>query len=164
MTAGIALPPRDAWRAEKAARLSERHLTASARPPAPRNVQAVLDLGNARYFTFRGRAYGVPPVPYLAGIRLQSLLAEGAALQPTDTERLGSLMQELVRLCWSLVQPVGRIRRGLRRLGLHRNPFADATEQEIAELASFCSGCRMMSRVGDLTPTLSPAPLTRWTS
>lgn len=129
----------------------------SAQPRALRNLRPVLELGNTTYVTFRGRAYGVPPLPWRDGQRLMALWIQ--ALQfpgPLTAEthpKYYAIIQQLPALLWSLCRPVGLLPRLARRLGLHRNPFRQATEQELAELASLFLQRRMRSSI-----QLGPSP------
>jgi hypothetical protein len=122
----------------------------------PRNLEAVLALGDTEFIQFRGRAYGVPPVPLQPGIRLtqayatarETLTALGVA--PNDPQRAAAYqvaVQKLPPLLWDLVRPVGRFRILCRWIGLHRNPFRDASEGELLELAAFFLPRRMRSGV-----------------
>ena len=110
-------------------------------PPAPLNVREVLDLGSLVYFEFRGRPYGVPPLPYRAGQRLVSLWFEvarmGATISDDNRRAYDRALAQIVRLMWRHTRPVGILMRALRRLGLLRNPFKLASEAEIAELVGF---------------------------
>lgn len=116
-------------------------------PPRPLNLRHILDLGNVVYFTFRGRSYGVPPLPWRTGeelldawlqLREMGQLDERSKVQPYY-----KAMRRLQDLLWKSCRPVGKLRRLLDWLHLHRNPFRKATEGEIAELAVFLLGRRM---------------------
>jgi len=137
------------------------------KPPAQlaaRNLRPVLDLGNTAYFNFRGRAYGVPPLPWHPGVQLQQIWVEACAcpspLTPASATRYHALLAQLPSLLWRHTRPVGRIRRLLRRLGLHRNPFATATEQELVELAGFFLQRRIRSSIGYQPGPAIPSPST----
>lgn len=134
----------------------------SAAPPAPsvttKNVEAILSIGDCTYFHFRGRAYGVPPLPWKAGERITDAQARAFAAmeilssapldQPTRADYYKALGQ-ISKLLWANAFPTGKWRRFLRRIGLHRNPFAGATDRELLELADFFSSRRMKSGVPD---------------
>jgi len=146
-----------------------------AKQPRPRvtapkllNVQQVLDLGNLVFFTFRGRAYGVPPLPYKAGLRfadvsadlkrLQGELIQGQLTRDAIAE-YRQILAALPGLMWRHARPVGRARRLLRVVGLLRNPFEEASEKEFGELLDFFLSRRMTSSVQFPTsrgPSLSP--------
>lgn len=121
-----------------------------------RNLLAVLDLGNRIYFTFRGRAYGVPPLPWKAGAAVHAIWTE-AQQYPTpltaDTlPRYYATLHKLPPLLWAHCRPVGPLLRLCRRLGLLRNPFEAATETELVQLADFFLRCRMRSTVRYRSP------------
>lgn len=153
---------------EQMLRNHARHIphTSGAQGRSPmRNGRAVLDLGNLTYFTFRGAAYGVPPVGWQLGQRLALVWNELEEFndQPLTRPKAAlyfALMGKIPAVLWPRCRPVGRWRRCLKRLGLLRNPFRAATEVELIELVSFFLGRRMMSSVGPL-PT---APLPSSTS
>lgn len=134
-----------------------------AKAPRPlQNVRPVLDLGNTCYFNFRGRAYGVPPLPWKAGVAFQQIwvdaLGQGTLTRIT-APHYHALIARLPKLIWQYSRPVGRLRRALRFLGGLRNPFLKATEQELVELAGFFLQRRMTSGVGFPTaPATSPSP------
>ena len=118
-------------------------------PPRPRNLRAILDLGTMTYFTFRGRSYGVPPLPWRLGERILDAWLEvcshGEQLQKEDLPAYYAALDRMVEAMWEATRPPGRWRRWLKRLGLARNPYRDATEGELAELAVFFLGRRMKS-------------------
>ena len=141
---------------------------AVAPPPAPvsgpplraLNLEHVMDLGNRIYFTFRGRAYGIPPLAWREGERILDAWLEakafGDALKREDLPAYYACIRKLQRLVWRNCRPTGPIRRLLRFLHLHRNPFRRATEGEIAELAVFMLARRMKSPEARLVPEPSP--------
>lgn len=156
----IALAPRS--RAEMDA--AHKAARAQAPDPAPeaRNLEPVIRFGDLEYFTFRGRAFGVPPVPWKRGLELLAIMAEaraqvGRALDPVGAARYALLVEKLARLLWRCTRPAGLHRRILRRLGLLRNPFLDATEGEIGALAGFFLSRRTRSHIG--FPPAEPLPL-----
>lgn len=116
--------------------------------PSPRalNLDTVLDLGNIVFFTFRGRAYGIPPLAWRDGERLLDCWLEaqeiGMQLERNTLRQYYRCIANLQRLLWKNTRPTGPFRRLLRFLHLHRNPFRDATEGELAELAVFLLGRR----------------------
>ena len=116
-------------------------------PPRPLNMEHILDLGNTVFFTFRGRAYGIPPLAWKDGERLLDAWLELREMGNVD-ERAKVLpyfraINRLQRLLWKACRPTGPLRRLLRLLRLHPNPFREATEGELAELAVFLLGRRM---------------------
>lgn len=121
-----------------------------------RNVEPILSLGDTEYFHFRGRAFGVPPLPWKAGQRITELQARAfnamarLSTDPTDdktrADYYGALAQ-VPALLWSHCRPTGKWRRFLRALHLHRNPFDGATDRELLELLDFFSSRRMKSGV-----------------
>lgn len=107
----------------------------------PWNIEVVLDLGNVVFFLFRGRPFGMPPLPWHEG---QKLLAEWLILtktpSPLTKETAPAYYQALKKvpgLLWRNCYPRSRILRVLRFFGLVRNPFKDATEYELCEYANF---------------------------
>lgn len=125
-----------------------------ATDPLPRalNLERVLDLGNMVFFTFRGRAYGIPPLAWKEGEKILDLylaLGEfGNQLKRQDLKAYYDTIHRLQKLLWRNCRPSGPFRRLLRFLRLHRNPFKRATEGEIVELAVFTLGRRMRLREG----------------
>lgn len=114
-----------------------------------RQTVAVLNGDAVRALTGPGRlhfgdvVFDVPPVPYLAGIRLVELRQQLSSADTPAAER--RTCGEIVRVMKRLVRPRGR----LRRLcwALLPNPFRNASEQEIGELLGFFSAHRTLSRV-----------------
>jgi hypothetical protein len=129
--------------------------TPVSRPlPRPLNLDHVMDLGNTIYFTFRGRAFGIPPLAWREGERIldvwQTALTFTDLTEPASRKGYYACIRRLQRLVWRNCRPSGPFRRLLRWLHLHRNPFKRATEGEIAELAVFILGRRMKN------PALAP--------
>jgi len=122
--------------------------------PRPLNLDAVLDLGNTCYFLFRGRAYGVPPLPWRAGELLLDAKLEamsiGRLVDREELPRYYASLRQLSRILWRHTRCVGRVRRLAHRLGIMRNPYRNASDQQLVELVDFFLG-RRMSR-GDLRP------------
>lgn len=125
----------------------------------PMNLDAVLELGSIVYFPFRGRAYGVPPLPWRAGEQLLDACLEArsytttTALPRDQISAYFAVLRRMQDLIWRAVFPVGRVRRFLRRLRLLKNPFLKATEGELITIALFLLQRRM--NVHD--PALRPA-------
>ena len=127
-----------------------------------RNIENVLSLGSTRYVSFRGQAYACPPVPWQLGARVMDVytrtltaandVASGHR-EARDAYRGG--LAQLARLLWRGMRPCGPWRRAFWRLHLLRNPFATASDQEMAELTDFFLAGRMTSSV---RPTSAPVP------
>jgi hypothetical protein len=150
--------------AAMAARHRVAHARAARSRPAPapmrRNLQPVLTLGDEEFILFRGRAYGVPPVPlkegeelleaYLAALHAARAMAT-AALEQNDAPELRAAyfgaMRRIPALLWALTREPRPILRLLRAWGLRRNPYLDATEAELLELAGFFYARRTRSGV-----------------
>lgn len=129
---------------------AKRTRPAAERTPRPANVQAVFALGDEEFITFRGRAYGVPPVPLPAGQRLLETyvaaidaarrMAGLASVGETDPELTAEYFAALGKLpgqLWALTREPSRFRRLLRAIGLRPNPFRSANEAELLDLAHF---------------------------
>ena len=136
--------------------------SAAKKPERPRNVEPILSLGEMTFFMFRGRAYGVPPLPWKVGQRLTEAhvrALEGLshlAAHPFDAKgrkEYYSALGELARLLGRNCQPTGKLRRLLHSLRLFPNPFGKATDAEILEHADFFLSRRMKSGVPSPTPT-----------
>lgn len=136
--------------------------------PQPRNVEPILSLGDTDYVLFRGRAYGVPPLPWKAGERMADLQARLhlaiATMKgnPLDEETRAGYYAALAKvppLLWAHSRPTGKWRRFLRALGLHRNPFDGATDRELLELLDFFSSRR--TRSGVPAPPMMARPARR---
>jgi len=134
------------WRAADPRPLAS--LDRQSQPP-PRNLQAVLDLNETVYILFRGRQYGVPPVPYHEGARILDAYLRVNAIGPELTlENLPpyrDAIHELAGLLRRRLRSGGSpIRRLLFRVGFF-NPLKDATDADVIELARFVSGRRTRS-------------------
>lgn len=132
-----------AWREER-----RRELPPAKPPPPPRNVRAILDLGNMTYFEFKGRAYGVPPLPWKEGERLLALRLQigglGEQLSDESLPIYYAAMKKMARIMWRNTRPKGRWLRFLKRVRLF-DPFSVASETEIGDLAVFFLGLRTRS-------------------
>lgn len=146
--------------------------TATAPPrqaprPQHRNVDTVLDLGDVRYITFRSKVYAIPVVSYKAGQRVVALksavLANAQRVAETgqqkDMERFYRSLRQLTNTLWRHIRPTGIIKRTCWRLHLLRNPFQDASEQEVIDLTDFFLLCRMMSSVRRTSAMALKTPL-----
>lgn len=136
----------------------KRTASAAASPvQAPvRNVEPILSLGDVEYFHFRGRAFGVPPLPWKVGQRIAELQARTLnavnrlSSAPLDEKTRADYYLALAQvppLLWANCRPTGKWRRFLRSLRLARNPFDGATDRELLELLDFFSSRRMKSGV-----------------
>lgn len=124
---------------DRVARLKKKVSEPLAQPPW--NVEVVLDLGNVTFFLFRGRPYGMPPLPWKAGQKLLAawhvVTGTPNILTPETAPAYYEALQKIPPLLWANCYPQSRILRVLRWFGLVRNPFARATEYELAEYADF---------------------------
>jgi len=128
-------------------------------PPAPLNLQHVMDLGGLVFFHFRGRAYGIPPLDMDTGEHIQRLihdlraatqLDKGSGLHLVRADRADSYyttLRSLRSTLWRHCRPVGRIRRLLKALRILPNHFRLATEADLGNLAGFMSRLRMSTSV-----------------
>ena len=118
--------------------------------PRPVNVREILDLGALVFFRWRGRSYGVPPLPWKAGAALLDAFLEaqnlGERITEENADRYYRALRTMSRIMWRHTRPVGFTRRALKRLRVLRNPYTQASEREIADLAVFFLGCRTRVR------------------
>lgn len=118
--------------------------------PRIANVGAVLGLGGADYFHFRGVTYRVQPLGFEDGCKLQDLtqqLGEFARQNVSPMECL-ALLRSIADVFRSIATPAKGIRRILWKFGLpFQNPFRAASQQELGELLGFFLGRRTMSSV-----------------
>lgn len=147
-------PEEMARRHAKAAARSRPAAKVSKVEPTPRNVEPILSIGGSEYFHFRGRAFGVPPLPWKAGQRISDCQAKALnalamlSSKPTDQQARSEYylaLAQLPRLLWANSFPTGKWWRFVKRLGLLRNPFEGATDRELLELTDFFSSRRMKS-------------------
>jgi hypothetical protein len=125
------------------------------RKPATRNVEQVLSLGSDRFVTFGAGTYRIPPVPYKLGHRVLDqqvkVLAHAKQValtgQKKPMDEFYRASDELAKLLWKHVRPLGKARRLLWRVGLMPNPFRSASEAELKEITDFFLMCRMTSSV-----------------
>lgn len=141
---------------------------ARRRLPAPAtvtaNVRTVLEIDGVAFVTFRGRAFGVPPVGWRLGQRILALrmaaarIAEENAgvLTAESSVRYYAAFERIADVLWSHLRPVGFRRRLFRSLGLLRNPLREATEAELVALTDFLLRRRMTSGVGVVKEPPSP--------
>lgn len=144
--------------------------------PRPRNLEAILTLDQSTFFAFRGRPFGVPPLPWAVGERLLDLYtrATDAAVRMARSSSDGvadrdamaeyfDAIRAMPEILWANCEPASRPRRWLRRLGLMRNPFARAGDRELMEIADFFLSRRMKSGV-QFPPAASKSSPRRATS
>jgi hypothetical protein len=121
-------------------------------PPRPSNVRAVLDLGTLTYFTFRGRMYGVPPLPWQEGERLLDAWLElrnlGETVDRVNVHSYYRCLGRLSAIIWRNTRMVGRLPRLLKWLRIWRNQFDQANDAELAEVAVFYLARRTSSTGG----------------
>lgn len=144
--------PRDEVQARWEKRRARHRTDRSQQPPPPRpqNVQQVLDLGSLVYFRWRGRTYGVPPLPWKDGAALLDAYLEAQNLGERITRKNAleyyKTLERMSHIMWRCSRPVGLVRRFLKKVKALRNPYLKASESEIGELAVFFLGCRMKTR------------------
>lgn len=100
-------------------------------------------LAGDRAFVWDGLTYRVPKVAYRDGLALARLARRLEALEKVedaDTEEVAAVYEEAIALFGRIVQHTGWRRLAARWL---RNPFVDATEQDVGYLLAFFSACRM---------------------
>lgn len=145
---------------------------ANASTTRSRNVETILSLGSLEFFEFRGRAYGVPPVPWRAGQALNAARVaaidalEVLKVDATDrdaTDDYYRAIRTIPALLWAHCFPSGKFLRLWKATPwiryLQRNPFADASDGELLEYADFFLARRMKSGGLSLVPrpTTNPA-------
>lgn len=137
----------EANHARAAARLRKK-VDAMPKVQSPFNVEIVLDLGNIVFFHFRGRAYGMPPLPWAEGQRLMKVWLEASqhtTITKDNAQAYFAALRQIPPILWRNCYPSSKLLRIMRRLGLMKNPFKSATEQELGRYASFFLARRMRS-------------------
>lgn len=133
-----------------------------------RNIEPVLSIGQTQFIHFRGRAFGVPPLPWQAGEALTDAhvtaieALEILASNGKDRDALRSYYSALPRiaaLIWANCYPTGKGRRFLKAIGLARNPFRRASDGELLEYSDFFLARRMKS--GGRSPLAAANPARR---
>ena len=157
----------------RAAEVKAARRAASPIPPrrAAKNLAVVLTLDQATFFTFRGRPFGVPPLPWETGEKLLDLhsratdaalqMARGAAEGKANREAMAEYFDAIAALppiLWAHCFPASRPLRLLRRLGVLRNPFATAPDRELMEITAFFLSRRTRSSVQFSPATTQPPP------
>lgn len=111
--------------------------------PPPANLEAATTLHDTGEVRYRGRAYRVPPVPVVQGMRLQALDFELRQLDlyaPTEEvlQQAVAVVEAMVAIFWALVKEPW-----YRRLWPWRaNPFRDVEEDERRALLDFFCSAR----------------------
>ena len=120
-------------KARRAARKADGH------GPTVVDMELLLSLTQARRLPWRGREYGVPPVPWRKATDLLAVAEGLAALaQGKGEDQLGAfrrLARQFEQAAKAVVVPEGRVRRALWRWW--PNPFRSATHEEIGWLLGF---------------------------
>lgn len=137
-----------------------RRATSPASSLAAKNVEALFSIDATAFFSFRGRPYMVPPLPYRVGERLLELhtrageagmrMQRAAAEDVIDRGALSDYfdaLRQLPGVLWANCAPASRVLRLLRRLGVLRNPFRLANERELMEMTDFFLARRTRSGV-----------------
>jgi len=147
----------DELREQAASFASPAQAMAESPRPRPNNVRAILDLGTLIYFQWRGRSFGVPPVPWKKGAQLLDAYLDarsyGETLTKDTSQGYYAALGRMSKIMWQCSRPVGRVLRFFRLIRLYRNPYRNATEGELAELAVFFLG-RRMSATGVRVPAV----------
>lgn len=148
-------------------RRARRPQAASARQSQrPRNVEPVLSIGQTEYIHFRGRAFGIPPLPWQAGQALTaayvSTIEAMNVLQFDAKNRAATAsyyagLSKIPDLLWRNCRPTGRVARFLHWIRVSPNPFAKASDGELLEFADFFLARRMKSGVRPPQPAANPA-------
>lgn len=149
--------------------MAEAHRRASRSRPAAsasrlstraRNVAPVLSIGQTEFIHFRGRAFGVPPLPWPAGealtdahvtaVEAMGVLAINAKDRDAIRQYYGALPR-IAALLWANCTPTGKVARFVKRIpllrGILRNPFSRASDAELLEYSDFFLARRMRSGV-----------------
>lgn len=149
------------WEATRAQ--ARKALSPQSSPPRPTNVRAILDLGTLTYYTFRGKMYGVPPLPWRQGELLLDTWLElqsyGDNITKANIKKYYACIGKLANLIWKNTRVIGRVPRVLKRLHLFKNPFEKANDMELAEIAVFYLG-RRMAKTGGFRTDEAPRQLT----
>ena len=129
------------------------------RPSQQRNIEAVLSLGDVRFFMSRFGVFCVPPVRYKLGQRVLNMHAMALQLaqqvvisvSKQSTDEYYRELQKIAKLLWKHIRPVHKVKRMFWRLGLLHNPFRQASEGEIREITDFFLQGRMTSSVRSMS-------------
>lgn len=150
----MALLPTSPDRLERVQAALREELTDTGREPEVKNLGSVLSLlGDVlEYPVASGNFYRVPPTPYTAGLRLQSLMRDLRDLRRVkdpDVETLAEIearQNEAVRWFKRLSRP---LHPGLRILWALPwvNPFKSCSDFEISQLLVFFYSWTTRSRV-----------------
>lgn len=137
-----------------------------------RGLDLVLRLDDGRKLEFRGRHYGVPPVPWPVALRVSAALDRFQALQSKQIAKLSAeekadtlaeftaLFREIARIFKKAAFPEGRIRRLLWPLA--PSPINNAPPSEVVKALAFFSVCQtqdgQLSQEKDATLRSSSTP------
>lgn len=146
-------------------------LTVSEGRPSARahNIEPVLSIGQTEFIHFRGRAFGVPPLPWQAGAALtdahvtaveaMGILAENGKDRAAIVQYYDGLGR-IPGLLWANCFPTGKIARFVKRIPILRrvlrNPFRRASDAELLRYADFFLARRMTS--GGRRPMMAANP------
>lgn len=123
-----------------------------------KNIDPAMNLESTSIMQFRGRLYRVPPVGWQAGLELQRQYLKLQDLQrkedqiPDDKyassiehlKEMEILMNRMFRFFKSLCSPMSWWETITWRF---RDPFQDATQQELGEMLGFFFECRTKSSI-----------------
>ncbi len=147
-------------------RAARRPGASTVRPSSrTRNIEPVLSIGQTEFIHFRGRAFGVPPLPWQAGealtdahvsaLEAMETLAENATDRPALVQYYNAI-RRIPALLWANCHPTGKIARLLKFFRLSRNPFRRASDGELLEYSDFFLARRMRS--GGRRPQMAANP------
>lgn len=147
-------------------RRARRPLASTAsRSQRPRNVEPILSIGQTEYIHFRGRAFGVPPLPWQAGAALTDAYVatiEAMNVLQFDAKNRAATasyyagLSKIPALLWRNCRPTGKVARFLHWIRVSPNPFRKASDGELLEFADFFLARRMRS--GARPPQLAANP------
>lgn len=147
----MALMPLDPSVIEQRQAEMKESLSASAVPGV--NEQSIALLANVKTFTYGGKEYDVPRVPYPVGLKMAELFQMIRSQSKYDKthgviEVYERPLNELCELGWTkLVVPRSRWGKFKKWMGWGKNPLRSMSEAELADLISFFLARRMKSTV-----------------
>lgn len=119
-----------------------------------RNLGLVLRLEGGRRLEFRGRQYGVPPVPWSVAVRVQSAVEQMAELRSAGPaarwQDWAKVYREVSRLFKLATVPRHPVQRLLWRWW--PSPMLRATPREVGEALSFFSVFLVLDGFENLSP------------
>lgn len=105
-----------------------------------RGLDLVLRLEDGRKYEFRGRHYGVPPVPWPLAVRIIELQERFALLQTNpDASAWPALFSEVARIFKQATRPEGVVRRLL--WPFTPSPLRNAPPVEVGKALGFFCAC-----------------------